>query len=77
VGQTKVDVKVLANTTVGMIEDVYEGIDYLNGVLLELVEELDREHESYEEINDFYISLPTHSTMDSIIKRLKDLQGEK
>jgi hypothetical protein len=74
VEQTKASINQLVDDVVKNVEEVYEGIDRLNGLLYDLLEEIGREHEMYDEINDFYVGLPVYHTMDNIIEVVKGLK---
>jgi hypothetical protein len=75
--QTKANIEELADDIIENMEQVYDGIDRLNGAFYDLLEALGRDHHMYDEINDFYVGLPVYHTMDKIIDVAKDLKKGK
>jgi hypothetical protein len=63
----------LARDGIVLVNDMYEAVDHLNGVLDDLTTLLDKDSAEYREIHDFYIHFPTYNELDRLKERFTEM----
>jgi hypothetical protein len=67
----------LARDGIRLVDEMYDSVDRLNGVLDDLLNLLDRDSAEWRALNDFYINFPTYHSLDDIKETFRGLKGEK